>query len=79
MVIFFKNLILYYRFKQAFKRRDKLNKGRERDLYVVINIQGKPFVLNRGFYREVRKHNAFFRKVKWSDLQKGIVDKSILN
>lgn len=79
MVKFFRNLILYYRFKQAFKQCDKLNNGRKRDLYVVINIAGQPFVLNRRFYRKVWKYNDFFRNIKWNDLKKGIIDKSILN
>ena len=78
MVKFICNLILYWRFKLAFRKCDRLNRGRKNNLYIVASINGTPYVVNRKTWRTRQLGHPALRNVKWSDVAKNQVTRKIL-
>lgn len=78
MVKFICNLILYWRFKLAFRKCDRLNRGRKNNLYIVANINGTPYVVNRKTWRTRQLWHPKLRRIKWSDVAKNQVTRKIL-
>lgn len=78
MVKFIHNLILYWRFKFAFYRCDRLNRGRKNNKYLVANINGLPYVVNRKTWRTRQLWHPALRCIKWSDIVANQVTRKIL-
>lgn len=70
MVNFIRNLFLYWRYKFAFYRCDKLNKNRKKDLCIVINLGNRPVIINRVGFLRARYKGFFKRTTKWEDIYK---------
>ena len=69
MVKFFKNLRLYLRFRNAVRRCDELNaQPHEGGEYIVANICGNPYIINRQGFRGLRTKRLFRHDLKWADL-----------
>lgn len=68
MVKFIRNLFLYWRYKFAFYRCDKLNENRKKDLCIVINLGNRPMVINRVGFLRARYKGLFKRTIKWEDI-----------
>lgn len=78
MVKFIRNLILYWRFKYAFRRCDRLNKERRSNKYIVVSLNGHPYVLNRKTWRSRQLWHPALRGIKWSVLVEHQVTRNIL-
>ncbi len=78
MVKFICNLILYWRFKLAFRKCDRLNRGRKNNQYIVVNINGNPYVVNRKTWRTRQLWHPALRNVKWSFVAEHQVTRKIL-
>ena len=78
MVKFIRNLILYWQFKLAFRKCDRLNRRRTNNLYIVANINSRPYVVNRQTWRTRQLWHPALRKVKWSDVKANQVTRKIL-
>lgn len=68
MVKYFKNLILYVRFRRALRRCEELNSTRPNNKYIVANIVGKPYLINRTTFRIFKQKGVFRYDLKWSDI-----------
>lgn len=68
MVKFFRNLCLYWRYKQAFRKCGRLNAGRCNNRYIVISIDGQPCIINRPSYRYWRQCSHALRNMTWQDV-----------
>lgn len=68
MVNFIRNLFLYWRYKFAFYRCDKLNKNRKKNLCIVINLRNRPVIINRVGFIRARDKGFFKRTAKWEDI-----------
>lgn len=69
MVKFFKNLRLYLRFRNALKRCNELNATpHEGGEYIVANICGNPYIINRNGFRGLRTKGYFHQDLKWKDV-----------
>lgn len=79
MVKFFQNLLLYWQFKRAFKKCDRLNKGRKNNFYIVANIAGHPYIFNRQSYRHLRHRKRILRNLTWKQLYDNRVTRTILD
>ncbi|MCM1069837.1 MAG: hypothetical protein NC346_08170 [Prevotella sp.] len=70
MVKLFKNICLYWRFKHAIRVCNKRNQYRTTNKYIVANICGYPYILNRPLFRTMRKKGVFRQNLKWIDVYK---------
>ncbi len=61
-------LLSYLRFHRAFRKCDKLNRNRQRNRYIVINLNGKPIVINRSAFRILQRARFFRQDKKWNEL-----------
>lgn len=68
MVKYIKNLLLYWRFKRAVKQCDKLNKKYLSTKYIVANICGHPYIIDRKAFRKLRTNGFFRSDLKWQDV-----------
>ena len=68
MVKFFRNLRLYWRYKQAFKRCEQMNAGQRNNRYIVISIDGQPCIINRPSYRYLRQRSRALRAMTWQEV-----------
>ena len=79
MVKFFKNLRLYLRFRNAVRRCDELNaQPHEGGEYIVANICGNPYIINRHSFRVLRTKGLFRHDLKWADIyEKRVTEKRL--
>ena len=79
MVKFFKNMLLYLRFRNAVSRCEELNaqphNGGE---YIVANICDKPAIVNRQGFRGLRTKGMFRQDLKWSDIYDKRITREVL-
>lgn len=79
MVKFFKNMLLYLRFRNALNRCDKLNAiPHEGGEYIVANICGKAAILNRQGFRGLRTKGWFCQDLRWCDVYEKRVTREVL-
>lgn len=68
MIRLIKNIILYRRFQKALRLCRKQNANRQADRYIVANICGQPYVINRSAFRRLRTKGVFRADLKWSEI-----------
>ena len=69
MVKFFKNMLLYLRFRNAVSRCEELNaQPHEGGEYIVANICGQPAIINRQGFRGLRTKGYFRHDLKWAEV-----------
>lgn len=78
MVRYFKNLMLYFKFKKALKQCDKRNKYITSNKYIVANMMGTPVVINRPKFRKVRTKGIFRHTLLWQEVKDKQVTKETL-
>lgn len=72
MVKTIKNLILYWRFRRAVKRCAEMNATRPTAAgqYIVANICGWPYIINRRSFRKLRAEGLFRAGLTWVGVYK---------
>lgn len=79
MVKFIKNILLYRQFRTAIRRCENLNaqphNGGE---YIVANICGKPAIMNRKGFRDLRIKGYFRHNLKWAEVVQKRVTQEVL-
>lgn len=61
--------MLYWQFRKALLRCQELNSvPHNGGKYIVANICGKPVIINRQGFRELRTKDYFRRNLKWQDV-----------
>lgn len=68
MVRLFRNILLYRKFIRTLKKCDKMNRDRRNDLYIVANICGLPYIINRRSYRKLRTQGIMPADLYWKDV-----------
>ena len=68
MVRFIQNLLLYWRFKYALRLCEHRNRHRTKDKYIVANLCGTPYLMNRSSFRRARQQGVFRVDLKWQDV-----------
>ncbi len=69
MVKFFKNMLLYLRFRNAVSRCEELNaQPHDGGEYIVANICGRPAIVNRQSFRGLRMKGWFRHDLKWAEV-----------
>lgn len=79
MVKYIQNLLLYWQFRRALKKCDKINRRNGNvNKSFVANICGKPYIIDRKSFRSLRMKKVFRHDLKWCDVcAKCVTDKTI--
>ena len=67
-----RNLFLFWRFKRAIHRCEEMNKKRTFTAtpYIVANICGQPYIINRKSFKKLRTKGYFRATLKWENVYK---------
>lgn len=78
MVKYIQNLLLYWRFRRALKKCAKTNIREKFNKSIVANICGRPYIVNRKYYRKLRLKGLFNQSLKWAEVkEKQVTDKTL--
>lgn len=72
MVKIIRNLFLFLRFKRAIRRCEQMNAKRSfyEGKYIVANICGRPYIMNRKTFKKLRTKGFFRATLKWESVYK---------